>query len=82
MGGKGRGLGQDGSNRQYRPSLSHPRATPDGALSFIGVDNHLLSWVLTPIFALYPQIFPSLARNWSLKDRFRPQPVDKYVENF
>jgi len=25
MGGKGRGLGQDGSNRQYRPSLSHLR---------------------------------------------------------
>ena len=43
MGGKGRGLGQDGSNRQYRPALSYPKATPGGALSFIGVDNHLLS---------------------------------------
>jgi len=43
MGGKGRGLRQDGSNRQYRPTPGHPRDTPDGALSFIGVDNHLLS---------------------------------------
>ena len=47
-----------------------------------GVDNHLQSWVIAPIFALYPQIFPSMARNWSLKDRFRPQPVDNFVGNF
>jgi hypothetical protein len=52
MGGKGRGWGQDGSNRSY--------AAPDGVVS---VDNHLQSWVIPPIFALYPQIFPSMARN-------------------
>ena len=43
MGGKGRGLGQDGSNRQYRPTPGYLRATPGGGLSFIDVDNHLLS---------------------------------------
>jgi hypothetical protein len=46
------------------------------------VDNHLQSWGIAPIFALYPQISPSMARNWSLKDRFRPQPVDNFVGNF
>ena len=43
MGGKGRGLGQDGSNRQYRPTPATPELPQRGALSFIGVDNHLLS---------------------------------------
>ena len=51
MGGKGRGLGQDGSNR---PIFN------GGGLGC--VDNHLHSQEVSPIFALYPQIFPSLAR--------------------
>ena len=71
MGGKGRGWGQDGSNRPQPPLGLR-----------INVDNHLQSWEIAPIFALYPQISPSMARNWSLKDRFRPQPVDNFVGNF
>jgi hypothetical protein len=52
MGGKGRGWGQDGSNPP-NPPFEGP----------IGVDNHLQSFRIRPIFALYPQIFPSVARN-------------------
>jgi len=52
MGSKGRGWGQDGSNPPNPPFVGP-----------IGVDNHLQSFRIRPIFALYPQIFPSMARN-------------------
>jgi len=45
------------------------------------VDNQLLFLTFTPTFALYPQISPSLEPFGSLKGRFRPQPVDNYVDN-
>jgi hypothetical protein len=45
------------------------------------VDNQLHFPAFTPTFALYPQISPSLEPFRTLKGRFRPQPVDKYVDN-
>ena len=43
MGGKGRGLGQDGSNRQILTPHMLDMGEDQGLLKGAGVDNHLLS---------------------------------------